>query len=50
MLSFKVRDRTNFNNDHYVHYKRLKYFNLPIQIKNKFKNVKDFHQYLQFNT
>ena len=47
VLSFKVKDRRNVTNpQHYVHYKRYKHFQLPIQIKNKFKSVKLLHEFL----
>jgi hypothetical protein len=45
-----VKDRRNTTNPkHYIHYKRYKYFQLPVKIKAKFKSIPELHQYLRNN-
>ncbi len=46
-----MKDRRNniTNPEHYIHYKRYKYFQLPAKIKAKFKSIPEFHQHLKNN-
>ncbi len=40
LICFRVKDRKDFKNDKFIHTKRLKHLDLPIQIRKKFKNIK----------
>lgn len=49
ILAFKVKDRMNPNTDGFIHHKRYKYFQLPPLVKDKYKSVREFHNFLMNN-
>ena len=37
------------NTEGFIHHKRYKYFKLPQQVKDKYKSVREFHNFLMNN-